>query len=132
MGAKLSRPEKTCVAFMGDGAFGMVGMDFETAVREEIPIIVIVLNNGTLGMFKGINPIASEKYGLDKLSGNYSMLADALGGYTERIEKPQDIIPAIQRAKRANDSGKPALLEIMTQEELAMSHLFRLNTPLAK
>jgi acetolactate synthase-1/2/3 large subunit len=132
MGAKLSRPEKTCVAFMGDGAFGMVGMDFETAVREEIPIVVIVLNNGTLGMFKGINPIASEKYGLDKLSGNYSMLADALGGYTERIEKPQDIIPAIQRAKRANDSGKPALLEIMTQEELAMSHLFRLNTPPAK
>ena len=42
MGAKLAQPEKTCVAFMGDGAFGMVGMDFETAVREEIPIIAIV------------------------------------------------------------------------------------------
>ena len=127
MGAKLAQPEKTCVAFMGDGAFGMVGMDFETAVRENIPIIAIVMNNGTLGMFKGINPIASEKYGLDKLSGNYSMLAEALGGYSERVEKPEDIIPAIQRAKAANDNGRAALVEIMTQEELAMSHLFRLN-----
>ncbi len=132
MGAKLAQPEKTCVAFMGDGAFGMVGMDFETAVREQIPIIAIVMNNGTLGMFKGINPIASEKYGLDKLSGDYSMLAQALGGYSERVEKPEDIIPAIHRAKEANDSGKAALLEIMTQEELAMSHLFRLNKPPAK
>jgi thiamine pyrophosphate-dependent acetolactate synthase large subunit-like protein len=55
------------------------------------------------------------------------MLAEALGGYSERVEKPDDIIPAIQRAKAANDNGKAALLEIMTQEELAMSHLFRLN-----
>jgi acetolactate synthase-1/2/3 large subunit len=129
MGAKLARPEKTCVAFMGDGAFGMVGMDFETAVREQIPIIAIVMNNGTLGMFKGINPIASEKFDLDKVTGNYSMLAEALGGYSERVEKPEDIIPAVQRAKEANDSGKAALLEIMTQEELALCHLFRLNKP---
>ncbi len=124
MGAKLAHPEKTCVAFMGDGAFGMVGIDFETAVREEIPVTVIVLNNGTLGMFKGINPIASEKYGLDKLSGNYAMLAEALGGHSERVEKSGDIIPAVRRARQANDSGKAALIEIMSREELAMSHLF--------
>lgn len=122
MGAKLARPEKTCVAFMGDGAFGMVGMDFETAVREEIPVTVIVLNNGTLGTFKGINPIASEKYGLDKLSGNYAVLAEALGGHSERVEKPEDIIPAVRRARQANYSGKAALVEIITREELAMSH----------
>ena len=108
------------------------GMDFETAVREQIPIIAIVMNNGTLGMFKGINPIASEKFNLDKLSGNYSMLAEALGGYSERVEKPDDIVPAVQRAKAANDDGKAVLLEIMTQEELAMSHLFRLNKPPGK
>jgi thiamine pyrophosphate-dependent acetolactate synthase large subunit-like protein len=123
MGAKLAQPKKTCVAFMGDGAFGMVGMDFETAVREKIPIIVIVMNNGTLGMFKGINPIASEKYGLNVLSGDYSKVAEGLGGYTERVEQPGEIIPAILRAKKANDSGRPALIEIMTQEELAMSNL---------
>lgn len=127
MGAKLAQPEKTCVAFMGDGSFGMVGMDFETAVREKIPIIVIVMNNGTLGMFGGISPIATEKYNLTKVTGNYSMVAESFGGYSERVEKPEDIIPAIQRAKKANDSGKAALLEIMTQEELAMSHLFRPN-----
>ena len=127
MGAKLAQPQKTSVAFMGDGSFGMVGMDFETAIREKIPIIVIVMNNGTLGMFGGISPIATEKYGLTKLSGNYSMIAEAFGGYSERVEKPEDIIPAIRRAKKANDSGKAALLEIMTQEELAMSNLFRPN-----
>jgi len=125
MGAKLAQPEKTCVAFMGDGAFGMVGMDFETAVRERIPIIVIVMNNGTLGMFKGINPVASEKYGLNVLSGDYSKVAEGLGGYTERVEQPGEIIPAILRAKKANESGRAALIEIMTQEELGMSHMAR-------
>jgi acetolactate synthase-1/2/3 large subunit len=125
MGAKLAQPDKTCVAFMGDGAFGMVGMDFETAVRERIPIIVIVMNNGTLGMFKGINPVASEKFGLNVLSGDYSKVGEGLGGYSERVEQPGEIIPAIQRAKKANDSGRPALIEIVTQEELAMSNLAR-------
>jgi acetolactate synthase I/II/III large subunit len=122
MGAKMAQPQKTCVAFMGDGAFGMVGMDFETAVRERIPIIVIVMNNGTLGMFKGINPVASEKYGLNVLSGDYSKVADGLGGYTERVEQPAEIIPAILRAKKANESGRPALIEVITKEEVAMSH----------
>jgi len=125
MGAKLARPDKTCVAFMGDGAFGMVGMDFETAVREQIPIIVIVMNNGTLGMFKGIHPVASEKYGFDVLTGNYSKLAESLGGHAERIEQPSDIIPAIKRAQKANDSGKAALIEVITQEELDFSYMFR-------
>ena len=129
MGAKLAKPEKTSVAFMGDGSFGMVGMDFETAVREEIPIIVIVMNNGTLGMFGGLSPIATEKYGLNKVSGNYRVLAEAMGGYSERIEKPEDIIPGIQRAQKANAAGKAALLEIMTQEELAMSNLYRSSNP---
>ena len=106
---------------MGDAAFGMVGMDFETAVRQRIPILTILLNNSKLGGYANLLPIASERYDLNILSGDYSKIAEGCGGYTERIEQPKDIIPAIQRAKKANDSGKAALLEIITREELAAS-----------
>jgi thiamine pyrophosphate-dependent acetolactate synthase large subunit-like protein len=121
MGAKLARPEKTVVHFIGDGAFGMVGMDIETAVREKIPILTVLVNNSRLGGYQGRYPIASERYNLDLLSGSYATVAEGLGGYAERVEQPGEIIPAVQRAKKSLASGKPALLEIITAEELAFS-----------
>ena len=120
MGARLARPDKTCVSFMGDAAFGMVGMDFETAVRERIPILTILVNNSKLGGYGKRLPIASEKYNLNVISGNYSAIAEGCGGYAERVEQPKDIIPAIKRAKEANDAGRPALLEIITREETSI------------
>ncbi len=121
MGAKLAKPEKTTVAFMGNAAFGMVGMDFETAVRENIPILVVLINNSLLGGYTKFHPVASEKYNLNRQSGEYSKVAEGLGGYSEKVEKPDDIIPALQRAKKAVDSGQAALLEIITREETAFS-----------
>jgi acetolactate synthase-1/2/3 large subunit len=121
MGAKLAHPGKTCVHFTGDASFGMVGMDFETAVRERIPIITILLNNSTLGGHASKYPSAFEQYKLTSIHGDYSKVADGLGGYAERIVKPLDIIPAIQRAKKISESGKPALVEIMTREEPVFS-----------
>ena len=121
MGAKLARPEKTSVNFLGNAAFGMVGMDFETAVREKIPILVVLVNNSLLGGYKRFHPVASERYHLNVQSGDYRKVADGLGGYAERVEKPQDIIPAVQRARKAMAAGQPALLEIITREELAES-----------
>ncbi len=123
LGAKLARPEKTVVWVGGEGAFGQVGMDFETAVREQIPILSIIFNNGVLGGARVVNAKASEKYGVNVLSGNYSKIAEGLGAYSERIDKPGDIIPAIERAKKIVDSGKAALLEVMDREELALSHV---------
>lgn len=117
MGAKLARPEKTVVNVQGDGAFGEVGMDWETAVRERIAILKIVFNNGTLGMTKRANPIASKRYEIDRHTGDYTKVAEALGSYAERVERPDDIIPAIQRAKKVTDSGKPAFIEFMSREE---------------
>ncbi|MFC1860117.1 thiamine pyrophosphate-requiring protein [Chloroflexota bacterium] len=117
MGAKLARPEKTVVNFMGDGAFGMVGMDFETSVREKIPIITLLLNNSILGGYGATYPVTTERYNLNVVSGNYAKVAEGLGGYSERVEQPGDVIPAIQRAKKAVDSGQSALIEIMTREE---------------
>ncbi len=121
MGAKLARPDKTAVNLMGGGAFGMVGMDFEAAVRERIPILTIVVNNSKLGGYQKSCPIASERYNLHLLSGNYTKVAEGLGGYSERVEQPHDIIPAIQRGKKVVDSGQPALIEVITREELDFS-----------
>jgi len=121
MGAKLARPDKTVAHFMGDGAFGMVGMDFETAVRERIPILTILINNSRLGGYQQRYPIASERYNLDLLSGSYAKVAEGLGGYAEKVEQPGDIIPAIQRAKKSLALGQPALVEIITADENTFS-----------
>jgi acetolactate synthase-1/2/3 large subunit len=117
MGAKLAKPEKTCVAFLGNAAFGMVAMDFETAVRERLPILVTLVNNSLLGGYSSTHPTASQKYDLNKQTGEYAMLAKSVGGYSEKVEKPEDIIPALKRAKKATDSGQAALLEFITREE---------------
>ena len=121
MGAKLARPEKTAVAFLGNAAFGMVGMDFETAVRERIPILVVLINNFLLGGYTRFHPVASEKYGLNTQSGNYAKVAEGLGGHAERVEQPGDIVTALKRAKKAVDGGQAALVEVITCEENAAS-----------
>jgi len=125
LGAKLASPDKTVVWVGGEGAFGQVGMDLETAVREHIPILCIIYNNGVLGGTGRGNRIASEKCGVNILSGNYSMIAKGLGAYSERIDKPDEIIPALERAKKAMSSGEAVLLEIMDKEEMASSHMVR-------
>jgi len=112
MGAKLAQPQKMVVNVMGDGAFGMVGMDFETAVRENIPILTIVLNNSGMGTYFKTTPTTST------LSGNYAKVAEALGAHSERIEDPDEITPAIKRASRYSESGRASLLEIVTRVEL--------------
>jgi len=127
MGAKLANPDKTAINFMGDAAFGMVGMDFETAVREKIAILTIIINNSVLGGYAHHMPIASERYGLNRLSGDYAKVAEGLGGYSEKVVQPKDIIPAVQRAKKAVDSGQPALLEIITREETDFSRYIPLR-----
>ena len=123
MGAKLAEPDKLVVNFLGDAAIGMVGMDIETAVREQIPILTILLNNSNMGNYEKLIPIATERYGTKKLSGNYSEVARGLGAHSRRIESPAEIIPAIKRAIEATREGKPAMLEFITREEPDMAIL---------
>jgi len=105
-----------------DAAFGMVGTDFETAVRNKIPIITVVLNNFTMAIETHDMPIAHELYGSRDLGGNYADMGSAMGGYGERVEKPSEIIPAFQRAIRVNrEEERPALLEFITSEEITFS-----------
>ena len=121
MGAKMAAPEKLAINIMGDAAFGMAGMDFETAARERISILTIMFNNSALGGYEKHMPVATERFKTKFLSGDYVKVAEGLGGYGEKIEDPADIIPAIQRAQKETEAGKPALLEIITREETDFS-----------
>ena len=117
-GAKLAKPDWTCVNLMGEAAFGMVGMELETAVRNEIGTTTIVLMNTVMGGYTEYHPVASEEYGIHELGGDYADIAKALGGHGERVTEPSQIIPALTRAFAQNAEGVPAILEVITSEEL--------------
>ncbi|RVT95614.1 thiamine pyrophosphate-requiring protein [Rhodovarius crocodyli] len=123
MGAKLAAPDKLCINVWGDAAIGFTGMDFETAVRERIPILSILLNNFSMAIELKVMPVSTEKYRSTDISGDYAAMARAFGGFGERVERPEDIIPAIQRGIAATKEGKPALLEFITSKETQVSRL---------
>jgi acetolactate synthase-1/2/3 large subunit len=121
MGAKLAHPDKLCINVWGDAAIGFTGMDFETAVREKIPILSILLNNFCMAIELKVMPVSTEKYRSTDISGDYAAFARALGAYGERIETPSDIVPAIRRGIAATEKGQPALLEFITSKEVEVS-----------
>ena len=123
MGAKLACPDKLCINVWGDAAIGFTGMDFETAARERIPILSILLNNSAMAIELQSMPVATEKYRSTDISGNYAEFARSLGGYGERITRPEDIIPAIRRGIEQTQNGGPALLEFITCKETRASRL---------
>jgi acetolactate synthase-1/2/3 large subunit len=121
MGAKLAKPDKLCINVMGDAAIGFTGMDFETAARERIPILTVLFNNFSMACELGIMKVSTEKYRSTDISGHYAKMAIAFGGYGERVEKVEEIVPAIKRGIRKTEEGVPVLLEFMTSQELASS-----------
>ena len=121
MGAKLAEPHKLCINVWGDAAIGFTGMDFETAVRERIPILSVLLNNFSMAIELPIMQAATQKYRSTDISGHYADMAKAFGGYGERVERPEDIIPAIKRGMQKTREGTPALLEFITAKEIAYS-----------
>jgi thiamine pyrophosphate-dependent acetolactate synthase large subunit-like protein len=126
MGAKLAAPEKFCVNFMGDAAFGMTGLDFETAVRADIPILTIVLNNSSMAVETRHMKTSHDLFRTRDLGGNYADIAKAMGGWSERVVNPEEIKNAITRARKATEDGRAALLEFVTAEEHTVSHLHEL------
>ena len=121
MGAKLAQPEKLCINVWGDAAIGFTGMDFETAVRERIPILSVLLNNFSMAIELKVMATATEKYRSTDISGNYAEFAKALGGWGERVTQPDDIVPAIRRAIAKTREGTPALLEFITEKAVDFS-----------
>jgi acetolactate synthase-1/2/3 large subunit len=116
MGAKLAHPDRLCVNVWGDAAIGFTGMDFETAVRERIPILSVLLNNFSMAIELKIMKTATEKYRSTDISGHYADMAKAFGGYGERVTEPAEIAPAIRRAIKKTEEGVPALLEFITEK----------------
>jgi acetolactate synthase-1/2/3 large subunit len=114
IGAKLARPDKTVVAVTGDGSLGFNIMEFDTAVRNGIPFVCVVVNDQAWGMIKHGQEMS---YGADRLVGSelgvvhYEKVVEALGGHGEFVRTDEEIMPALTRAI---DSGKPALVNVLT------------------
>ncbi len=123
MGAKLARPDALCINVWGDAAIGFTGMDFETAVRERIPILSILLNNFSMAIELKVMPESTKKYRSTDISGDYAAMARAFGGYGERVTEPSEIIPAIKRGIEQTKNGVPVLLEFITCKETEVSRL---------
>ena len=121
MGAKLAAPDKLCINVWGDAAIGFTGMDFETAVRERIPILSVLLNNFSMAIELKVMPVSTEKYRSTDISGDYAAMARAFGAFGERVTDPGEIVPAIERGIRATREGQPALLEFITAKETSVS-----------
>ena len=112
---------RLCINFWGDAAIGFTGMDFETAVRERIPILSCLMNNFSMAIELKVMPVSTEKYRSTDISGNYADMAKAFGGYGERVTDPGQIKAAIQRGIEQTKAGKPALLEFITAKETRVS-----------
>lgn len=123
LGGKLARPDWLSVNFIGDAGFGQTANDFETAVRSNLPIMTVLVNNGVMGGYGAYMPDAVEKYQSSSLGGDYTAMAKAMGGYAERIEKASDVRDALSRGIATTEAGTPVLLEFVTREEpvLAMA-----------
>ena len=121
MGAKLACPDKLCINVWGDAAIGFTGTDLETAARERIPILSILLNNEAMAIELPIMPEATAKYRATDISGDYAAFARALGCHGERVTEAAEIVPALRRAIAATEAGQPALVEFITEQETVIS-----------
>jgi acetolactate synthase I/II/III large subunit len=118
LAAKLARPDRQVVLLQGDGAFGFSGMEWDTLVRHNVPVVSVIGNNGIWAL---------EKHPMEALYG-YSVVAElrpgtrydevvrALGGHGELVSAPAELRPALERAFA---SGLPAVVNVLTDPTVA-------------
>jgi thiamine pyrophosphate-dependent acetolactate synthase large subunit-like protein len=121
IGTKLAKPDKFCLNFMGDGAFGMSGLDIETSVRAGAPITTIVLNNGDMATYPGGYPTARQVFEVTRMTGDYAKIAEGLGAVGITVTQPGEIAPALKKAERLNAEGRTVLLDIHSNLEARRS-----------
>jgi acetolactate synthase-1/2/3 large subunit len=113
IGAKLAQPERFCVAIMGDASAPQASLyEFETALRHKIPILAIILNNSQYAGYDSIYPYTMHVTPSSVMS--HAKVVESLGVWSERVERPDEVIPAIRRAEKEMRSDRPTLLEIIT------------------
>jgi len=122
IGAKLAKPDRFCLNFMGDGAFGMSGLDIETAVRAGAPITTIVLNNGGMATYPGGYPTARDLFGTTHMTGDYAKIAEGMGAVGITVTQPGEVANALKQARQLNAEGKTVLLDIHTNLEARRSN----------
>jgi acetolactate synthase-1/2/3 large subunit len=111
--AKASRPDARVVLITGDGSFGFNGMEFDTAVRHRLDIVTVLGNDSAWGIDRQIQLAAyGRAVATDLLPSRYDLVAEGLGGHGEFVQRPDELIPALERAFAA---GKPALVNVATQ-----------------
>ena len=109
LGAKLAKPDKQVIVLHGDGSMGLNAMEIDTAVRHNIPVLVVIsLNGGWTG-----DP-DQVKAGRNLGYMQYEKIAEALGAYGEYVDRVEDIIPALERAQAQVDQGRIALVNVKT------------------
>jgi acetolactate synthase-1/2/3 large subunit len=119
--AKLHAPERHVCVIQGDGSFGLNGMDFETAIRFKLPMVVVVGNDAAWGQ---IRVPQRALFGEDKspattlASTRYDKVVEALGGWGEHVDDPADLVPALERAFQ---SGTVACVDVALDPEAAAS-----------
>jgi acetolactate synthase I/II/III large subunit len=117
LAAKVAHPDRQVCLLLGDGAFGFAGMEFDSFVRHGLPIVGVMGNNGIWAL---------EKHPMEFLYGysvaaelqpecRYDQVVQALGGHGELVERPDELRPALERAFA---SGKPALVNVLTDPEV--------------
>ena len=121
IGAKLAHPDHFCLNLMGDGAFGMSGMDIETSARAGVPITTVVLNNGGMATYPGGFPTAREEYGVSHMTGNYAQIAEGMGAVGIEVLEPGELAPAIERAQQLNAEGRTVLIDVHSNMEARRS-----------
>jgi acetolactate synthase I/II/III large subunit len=117
LAAKLAYPDARVVMLTGDGAFGFNAMEFDTAVRHQLPIVAILGNDSAWGIDRQIQlGLYGRPVATDLLQSRYDMVVQGLGGHGEYVERPEDLRPALQRAFAA---GKPALVNVAVQRAIS-------------
>ena len=117
IGAKIAFPDRFCLNLMGDGAFGMSGLDIETAVRADAPITTVVLNNGGMATYPGGYPTARELYGVTEMGGDYARIAEGMGAVGITVTRPGEMGPALHDAQRHNAEGRTVLIDVHSDFE---------------
>ena len=116
IGAKVGEPGRTVWGIDGDGCFQMTAQELVTARVEGIPVKIAILNNSYLGMVRQWQEMFyEERYSEVYLTPdvpNFVMLAEAMGCVGIRVDRPEDVIPAIERANAIND--RPVVIDFRT------------------
>lgn len=120
--ARLVHPERTVVVATGDGAFGFNAMEIDTAVRHRVPLLVVVANNGAWAIeVRDQQETHGKVVGTHLQFSDHAAMARAFGMHGERVDRPEQLAPAIARALAELAQGRPALLDVVVTPQAASS-----------